>query len=1029
MGGIGDPSTNFYDANNRIVETWAPKVYTNGVAVRPITVNEFDDGGNIMATTDANGREVQMEYDAFGRLTHTVDAVGNTIGFEYDANGNQIALIDGNTNRTVFVYDGLNRKTSTIYPGGTHENAVYDLLGNRIERIDCNGAKTLYVYDSRNRLNDVTYQNGNVRDYEYDTVGNLTNVTETADANATVSYTYDELNRVSSETSVGVTQQYAYDLNGNRTNAVYGISGRSVAWEYDALNRITYIREGDHTTEYYYDLNSKPLWRVYPSKVWEARTFDGMGRLLTMDTHLTNGGTFGMAYEYDLVGSALQMEQTSSNLVGQAQNATTTWGYDDRYRLTNETVAIVGGTTSVSSYTWDAADNRLSMIKSVDGILASTTVYTNNALNQITGYVAEAPDLATTNVVYQYDANGSRTNKSVTVAGDGDPGVTSYTYDEDNRLIAVAGGGDPGNPTHHFKYDYRSRRYQRGTPTESTYHVFDGGLSIQEYDDPTLRISDAGISEYDTNQDGQNSQPTSATVVEGRQGIRLEGNAWKKVPLPVTLNSGSVLEFEVKIENVGEIIAIGVDDDNQHDNPRRLFQLAGWQVATNIEQDYTGVAVGSWIPVSIPIGQYFSGSFSHITFVADDDANGQAAVSFRNISVRADSDPLPYSTLRTEFIRGEGMGGGVGGMVYSIKRSEDPQPPTPNNELQTIICSHANHRGDVIARSDSVGSLTSFALYEAYGTRPYEWGDDPDRQKANTKEEETDLNLLNEGMRWRDLETGTFLTRDPLGYADGPNIYCYVRCNPITRFDAFGLYMSATTTVNDDGAKHTAFELTASIVFSEDSNLTPDQQAGAMESIQNGIQDGFTGGEGNHTWSMNTDISVAGSAADVPKGNHTIIVSATMPKGASSEALGAVKSLGDSTIHINSTKMEGGRGVGATAAHELGHSAGADHPDTIDKRTPNPDGTYGNLMHQSRYSGSKELTPSIVRGMQHNFDNGKMNKNLAPGPAPSKPSLWERITSALGQENTNMPVREDTEDPDEVLEDEDELDDEEEPDE
>ncbi|MBL7011546.1 MAG: RHS repeat-associated core domain-containing protein [Kiritimatiellales bacterium] len=90
-----------------------------------------------------------------------------------------------------------------------------------------------------------------------------------------------------------------------------------------------------------------------------------------------------------------------------------------------------------------------------------------------------------------------------------------------------------------------------------------------------------------------------------------------------------------------------------------------------------------------------------------------------------------------------------------------------------------------------------FALYEAYGTRPYEWGDDPDRQKANTKEEETDLGLLNEGMRYRDLETGTFTTRDPIGYADGPNIYCYVHCNPITKFDAFGLEMKF---VNADGS-------------------------------------------------------------------------------------------------------------------------------------------------------------------------------------------------------------------------------------
>ncbi len=49
------------------------------------------------------------------------------------------------------------------------------------------------------------------------------------------------------------------------------------------------------------------------------------------------------------------------------------------------------------------------------------------------------------------------------------------------------------------------------------------------------------------------------------------------------------------------------------------------------------------------------------------------------------------------------------------------------------------------------------------------------------------MGLLNEGFRFRDLETGTFLTRDPIGYGDGPNIYCYVHCNPITQFDAWGL--------------------------------------------------------------------------------------------------------------------------------------------------------------------------------------------------------------------------------------------------
>ena len=49
--------------------------------------------------------------------------------------------------------------------------------------------------------------------------------------------------------------------------------------------------------------------------------------------------------------------------------------------------------------------------------------------------------------------------------------------------------------------------------------------------------------------------------------------------------------------------------------------------------------------------------------------------------------------------------------------------------------------------------------------------------------------MLNEGFRYRDLETGTFLTRDPLGFVDGPNVYTYVVQNPWTNFDQQGLFL------------------------------------------------------------------------------------------------------------------------------------------------------------------------------------------------------------------------------------------------
>ena len=42
-------------------------------------------------------------------------------------------------------------------------------------------------------------------------------------------------------------------------------------------------------------------------------------------------------------------------------------------------------------------------------------------------------------------------------------------------------------------------------------------------------------------------------------------------------------------------------------------------------------------------------------------------------------------------------------------------------------------------------------------------------------------------LAFRDLETGAFISRDPAGFVDGPNLYAYVVDNPWTHFDPEGL--------------------------------------------------------------------------------------------------------------------------------------------------------------------------------------------------------------------------------------------------
>jgi len=127
-----------------------------------------------------------------------------------------------------------------------------------------------------------------------------------------------------------------------------------------------------------------------------------------------------------------------------------------------------------------------------------------------------------------------------------------------------------------------------------------------------------------------------------------------------------------------------------------------------------------------------------------------------------------------EYVRGHDYGGGVGGLEYSVRSG------TPSFNFY-------DSRGDVTTKTDGSGTVTYQTGYEAFGNQTASTGTTPlDRQRASTKEQDP-TGLLNEGFRYRDPSTGTFLTRDPLGFKAGPNMYTYVRQNPWTHFDPEGL--------------------------------------------------------------------------------------------------------------------------------------------------------------------------------------------------------------------------------------------------
>ena len=134
-------------------------------------------------------------------------------------------------------------------------------------------------------------------------------------------------------------------------------------------------------------------------------------------------------------------------------------------------------------------------------------------------------------------------------------------------------------------------------------------------------------------------------------------------------------------------------------------------------------------------------------------------------------------SVTVEFVRGSGMGGGIGSVLYT-----DRTMAGGPKEYFTY-----NAVGHTVAMTDGAGAVTKTTLYEAFGNESSSTGASANNRLANTKERDASIGLDNHGFRYYDPEIGRYLTRDPIGYVDGLNVYIYVHNNPIKFIDPLGL--------------------------------------------------------------------------------------------------------------------------------------------------------------------------------------------------------------------------------------------------
>jgi len=131
---------------------------------------------------------------------------------------------------------------------------------------------------------------------------------------------------------------------------------------------------------------------------------------------------------------------------------------------------------------------------------------------------------------------------------------------------------------------------------------------------------------------GGNQDQGTVSIIEEGNGILIQSNAWKDIMVNYTVTPNTVIEFEFGSTKQGEIHGIGFDNNNGISSGYtfRLYGTQNWGRGNFDNYD----TPGNWKAYSIPVGQFYTGTFNRIFFVADHDGGTRDGNSyFRNLRI------------------------------------------------------------------------------------------------------------------------------------------------------------------------------------------------------------------------------------------------------------------------------------------------------------------------------------------------------------------------------------------------------------
>ena len=427
------------------VDTAGGLVTGLSVAGIPVARYGYDEGQNLVAVTDPEGRAYRFEYDADGRLTPWTDRNGRSYRYRYDAAGRCVAgegddgrlnatfsygqsvttmtnslgevtsyhfndalqlmrVVDPLGGETVTEWDQYDRLVARTDPLGRTTRHEYTESGfpQRLTRPD--GTQTVAVY-GEHRLPDVVVEpDGGEWRRTFDANGNTIAVTDPI--GATTRLDYDDSGHIAAVIDpTGAATRLECDAAG-QTIAVTDPLGAVTRYQRNEFGQVVAVTDAlGGVTRLAWTIDGRPTERILPNGATERWTYDGEGN----ETSYTNG--FGQIFGTEYGGFDLPLARIEPT------GARTEYRYDTELRLT----AVTDPAGLVWRYDYDAAGN---LVGETD-VNGRRLIYTRDAGGQAVTRVNGADQTTR----FGYDQLGRLVRRESADT------VTTFEYDPADRLI------------------------------------------------------------------------------------------------------------------------------------------------------------------------------------------------------------------------------------------------------------------------------------------------------------------------------------------------------------------------------------------------------------------------------------------------------------------------------------------------------------------------------------------------------------------------------------------------------------------